>query len=94
MRKIGENMELYKKAERLSNEIIQMCEDKGITLRELQMLKNALPIAIDKKVDEYLRKQKLTQICQRQNIGEEDRQERSAEGQSIVPVQRGKRKLQ
>ncbi len=54
-----EQKEKYKNAERISNKIIKMCEDEGITLRELEMLKTALPIAIDRKVDEYLNNQKL-----------------------------------
>lgn len=52
--------EKYKNAERLSNKIIKMCEDEGITLRELEMLKTALPITIDRKIDEYLNNQKLS----------------------------------
>lgn len=61
--KRGEKMgqkEKYKNAERLSNKIIKMCEGEGITLRELEMLKTALPIAIDRKIDEYLNNQKLS----------------------------------
>lgn len=47
-------MESYKNAERLAKEILKMCTEKGITLKELQMLKTALPIAIDQKVEEYM----------------------------------------
>lgn len=51
--------EKYKNAERLSNKIIEMCVEEGITLRELEMLKTALPIAVDRKIDECLNNQKL-----------------------------------
>lgn len=53
-------MESYKKAEHLAKEIIEMCTKKGITLKELQMLKTALPIAIDKKVEECLSRERLS----------------------------------
>lgn len=53
-------MESYRNAERLAKEIIEMCTEKGITLKELQMLKTALPIAIDQKVEECLSKERLS----------------------------------
>lgn len=53
-------MESYRNAERLAKEIIEMCTKKGITLKELQMLKTALPIAIDQKVEECLSRAKLS----------------------------------
>ncbi len=53
-------MESYKNAERLAKEILKMCTEKGITLKELQMLKTALPIAIDQKVEECLSKERLS----------------------------------
>jgi len=55
-----ETMESYKNAERLAEEILKMCTEKGITLKELQMLKTALPIAIDQKVEEYLSRERLS----------------------------------
>lgn len=51
--------EKYKNAERLSKKIIEMCAEEGITLRELEMLKTALPIAVDRKINECLDNQKL-----------------------------------
>lgn len=51
--------EKYKNVERLSKKIIEMCVEEGITLRELEMLKTTLPIAVDRKIDEYLNNQKL-----------------------------------
>lgn len=53
-------MESYRNAERLAKEILKMCTEKGITLKELQMLKTALPIAIDQKVEECLSKERLS----------------------------------
>ena len=53
-------MKSYRNAERLAKEIIEMCTEKGITLKELQMLKTALPIAIDQKVEEYLARERLS----------------------------------
>jgi hypothetical protein len=53
-------MKSYRNAERLAKEIIEMCTEKGITLKELQMLKTALPIAIDQKVEEYLSRERLS----------------------------------
>lgn len=53
-------MESYRNVERLVKEIIEMCTKKGITLKELQMLKTALPIAIDQKVEECLSREKLS----------------------------------
>lgn len=53
-------MKSYRNAERLAKEIIEMCTEKGITLKELQMLKTALPIAIDPKVEEYLSRERLS----------------------------------
>ncbi len=53
-------MESYKNAERLAKEILKMCTEKGITLKELQMLKTALPIVIDQKVEECLSKERLS----------------------------------
>ena len=44
-------MESYRNAERLVKEILKMCTEKGITLKELQC-ETALPIAIDQKVEE------------------------------------------
>ena len=55
--------EKYKNAERLSKKIIEMCVEEGITLRELEMLKTALPIAIDRKIAEYFNNQKLQLVC-------------------------------
>lgn len=52
-------MESYRNAERLAKEIIEMCTEKGITLKELQMLETALPIAIDQKVEECLSRVKI-----------------------------------
>lgn len=49
----------YKKVERLSEEILLMCSTKEITLKELQLLKIALPSAIDNKINEYMCKEKL-----------------------------------
>lgn len=59
MRKV-DAMKSYRNAERLAKEIIEMCTEKGITLKELQMLKTALPIAIDQKVEEYLSRERLS----------------------------------
>lgn len=53
-------MKSYRNTERLAKEIIEMCTEKGITLKELQMLKTALPIAIDQKVEEYLSRERLS----------------------------------
>ena len=53
-------MKSSRNAERLAKEIIEMCTEKGITLKELQMLKTALPIAIDQKVEEYLSRERLS----------------------------------
>ena len=53
-------MKSYRNAERLAKEIIEMCTEKGITLKELQMLKTALPIAIDQKVEEYLSRERFS----------------------------------
>ena len=53
-------MKSYRNAERLAKEIIEMCTEKGTTLKELQMLKTALPIAIDQKVEEYLSRERLS----------------------------------
>lgn len=44
----------------MKKEVIEMCTKKGIALKELQMLKPALPIAINQKVEEYLSREKLS----------------------------------
>lgn len=57
---MSEQGEAYKKAELLSKEIIEYCMGKGITVLEFRMLKTALPLAIERKIDDFTKNQKLT----------------------------------
>lgn len=57
---MSEQGEAYKRAELLSKEIIEHCIGKGITVLEFRMLKTALPLAIERKIDDFTKNQKLT----------------------------------
>ncbi len=57
---MSENGEAYKKAELISQEIIDFCISKGLTILEFRMLRTALPLAIEKKIDDFTKNQKLT----------------------------------
>lgn len=57
---MSEQGETYKRAELLSEEIIEHCIGKGITVLEFRMLKTALPLAIERKIDDFTKNQKLT----------------------------------
>ena len=57
---MSEQGEAYKRAELLSKEIIDHCIGKGITVLEFRMLKTALPLAIERKIDDFTKNQKLT----------------------------------
>ena len=50
------NLELYaiayKKAEQLSDDVIQMLAQKNVTILEMQKLKTVLPQAIERKINE------------------------------------------
>ena len=47
------------KAQRLSQEIIKMCAEKDITLRELAILEMTFPGVASKTIENNMRKQKL-----------------------------------
>lgn len=50
----------YKAAEQLADKIIEFCIEKEITMREFQLLRTALPIAIEKKIAEQM---EITKLC-------------------------------
>lgn len=52
--------ESYKKAEQISREVIEMCTKKEISLMELELIKTALPIAIDEEIMRKMYKTKLS----------------------------------
>lgn len=59
-RVMSENGKAYEKAELISQEIINYCINKGLTILEFRMLRTALPLAIEKKIDDFTKNQKLT----------------------------------
>lgn len=61
-RKMSENGEAYKKAELISQEIIDFCISKGLTILEFRMLRTVLPSAIERKIDDFTKNQILTQV--------------------------------
>lgn len=52
-------MDEHVKAQRLSQEIIKMCAEKDITLRELAILEMTFPGVASKTIENNMRKQKL-----------------------------------
>lgn len=50
----------YKRAEHISEKVIEMCTENEVTMQELELLKTALPIAINKKIAQKMYETKLS----------------------------------